>query len=148
MSLHNTNFSLFKVSKYTYHKTKKTFQEARQHCLSNGADLVSITSPEDCDKIVGSKYDGDGWWIGMKRSDGDFSWMNGNDVRSKFWAGGFPHDGDDCAVVFGSEGWRSSGCNQRWYYICEYQGIHLLSCLQMKASFDVHYLIPIKFAPL
>ena len=56
---------------YTYHKTKKTWEEAESHCLKNGGHLASVTCEDENQMLLGLVGGRDLVWLGGKLELGD-----------------------------------------------------------------------------
>ncbi|TRY84221.1 hypothetical protein DNTS_026642 [Danionella cerebrum] len=105
---------------------KKSWSEARQDCLSRGADLLSIHTPEE--EVFLSEFSrGRNSWIGLSLNpmEGGYHWSDGSPVGHTNWAHGEPnnHDGRENCVelvspVNGSSSWNDQSCSARLDWIC------------------------------
>ncbi|CAI4224821.1 unnamed protein product [Auanema sp. JU1783] len=73
-----------------------TFDEAEEICISNGGHLASINSPEESDFILsisstGGQFPFDGQpWVGYKKIDKKWQWIDGSTGAGVKWAPGEP----------------------------------------------------------
>ncbi|KAF5889906.1 C-type lectin domain family 4 member E-like isoform X1, partial [Clarias magur] len=62
---------------------RKTWNDSRQFCRDNGADLVIINSKEEQD-FIGKKLGMSDFWIGLseKRTEGEWKWVDGTPLTT------------------------------------------------------------------
>ena len=93
------------------------FTAARNSCVTQGADLVKISSSSE-NTFVGDEASGVAW-IGLKKApDNFYHWTDG--LKSSFsnWVAGVRTD--DCVVMDTNGTWQSSPCSTTpSKYICE-----------------------------
>uniref|UniRef100_A0A671X1N5 C-type lectin domain-containing protein n=1 Tax=Sparus aurata TaxID=8175 RepID=A0A671X1N5_SPAAU len=83
---------------YKYVATHLTWADAELQCLSQGANLVSIHSPEENDfvKFLIQNFDSaqGHTWIGLSdiHKEGRWMWSDGSVVDFVFWNGGEPNN--------------------------------------------------------
>ncbi len=124
---------------YSRHDEPKTWNAARAHCASLGADLASYTNNAEANPVSDQLLRGQptGTWIGLRRPPGaDFAWVTGDPWPSnlKEWWNQTPvMPGDDCVhEIWGpNEGrrglprntrWQSAACDELRPYLCEKAG--------------------------
>eukprot|EP00794_Sanderia_malayensis_P016656 gene16656-18346_t len=100
---------------------------ARDDCLANSADLLSITSQDEQEFVTTELLNGKFMWLGYTDKDyeGHWAWSD-NSTRPSFtnWDGGDPNDGgwlrnEDCALMKPDGKWNDYPCNDRFKYICK-----------------------------
>uniref|UniRef100_A0A3B3V685 C-type lectin domain-containing protein n=1 Tax=Poecilia latipinna TaxID=48699 RepID=A0A3B3V685_9TELE len=98
---------------YKYIATLMTWADAEQHCLTQGANLVSIHSLEEDNfvKLLIRNFDpAEGFnWIGLSdaEKDGTYFWSDGSRFNFKLWNAGEPNN------YGGSESCNLARCNQQ-----------------------------------
>ena len=91
-------------------------------------DLASISSYAEQMTIIANEPKRTVYWIGLKRTNGKWTWVDGTSSSWRHWWYGSPdsHPEGGCAVIDnnGSKetGWSNSRCKMSWGYICEYKG--------------------------
>ncbi len=85
--------SVFNSHKYQIFDESLTWEEAKARCEELGGYLVTINSEEEqafVSRLLtsGTKKQ---YWIGMKRSDGELSWITGEAVSYENWDKGEPN---------------------------------------------------------
>ncbi|KAK2826127.1 hypothetical protein Q5P01_020341 [Channa striata] len=119
---------------------KKNWPDSRADCVSRGADLVVIDSPEEqtfvsdsIEHVKNSRHWWDnGFWVGLIdiETEGTWVWINNvTEVEQRYWIDGEPNDaghvGEDCAIVVsGSDNpWKTrydARCDEKKrHWICE-----------------------------
>lgn len=100
---------------------------ARDDCLTNSADLVSITSQAEQEFVTRELLKGAYRWLGFtdKDDEGRWAWSD-NTTKQTFtnWDGGDPNDGgwrqnEDCALMKPDGKWNDYPCNDQYKYICK-----------------------------
>ncbi|XP_037830738.1 asialoglycoprotein receptor 1-like isoform X2 [Kryptolebias marmoratus] len=107
----------------------KRWNDGRKQCQSQGADLVVIDNEQEQNAIY--RMDGSQYlffWIGLRRKDGAFKWVDGSELKTTFWQNGQPDNGglnskEDC-VEMGDENqplasWNDVPCEQMRRWLCE-----------------------------
>ncbi|KAK2826131.1 hypothetical protein Q5P01_020345 [Channa striata] len=113
---------------------------SRADCVSRGADLVVIDSPEEqtfvsdsIEHVKNSRHWWDnGFWVGLIdiETEGTWVWINNvTEVEQRYWIDGEPNDaghvGEDCAIVVSSSDnpWKTrydARCDEKKrHWICE-----------------------------
>ena len=70
----------FKGKCYKFSAEKKTWQDARQQCVAQGADLVKIDDKDENDFL--KNHSDDNTWIGLQKDIvGIFRWTDGTKPR-------------------------------------------------------------------
>ncbi|XP_071080566.1 uncharacterized protein [Haliotis cracherodii] len=95
---------------YTYHSTRKSWNDARTTCKQNGGDLASLDTQDRFDAVKlflnerrsSGKSIANSLLVGITRSstDGQFYWTNGAimDNNDK-WTNGYPKAGQSCGYT-------------------------------------------------
>nr|XP_046272981.1 lactose-binding lectin l-2-like [Scatophagus argus] len=106
---------------YKYVSTHLSWADAELHCVSEGANLVSIHSLEEQtfvkDLIKNFDHSEGYTWIGLHDipREGGWMWSDGSAVNFTFWAPGEPNNNqggnEDCAHL-------NFGTNRKWNDIC------------------------------
>uniref|UniRef100_H3BZF8 C-type lectin domain-containing protein n=1 Tax=Tetraodon nigroviridis TaxID=99883 RepID=H3BZF8_TETNG len=120
---------------YYFSDNKLKWEEARERCQQQGADLVQVSSKEEqqflTDRVKPMMSDNDDlFWIGLTDSvtEDTWLWVNGSslDERLKFWAIDEPNnylDGEDCVRMGNTGGninsWSDRACGHSEKSICE-----------------------------
>ncbi|XP_029935851.1 macrophage mannose receptor 1 [Myripristis murdjan] len=127
-----------KCYKFIVGDDKKTWHNARTHCVNQGGNLVSILSEQEQAFLTTQmlKYPED-LWIGMNDVNWEmrFLWTEGKGVSYTNWAKGHPTsvpDGRysfmdevfDCVIMVGSSSrqvgfWKVEDCNAQRSFICK-----------------------------
>ncbi|XP_036001840.1 lactose-binding lectin l-2-like [Fundulus heteroclitus] len=115
---------------YKYVATDMTWADAEQHCLSQGANLVSIHSldEENFVKRLIRNFDPAQApnWIGLSdaQKDGTFFWSDGSKLSFTFWEEGEPNDfeGPEPCVHTNSgpaKKWNDAPCTDKFAFVCK-----------------------------
>ncbi|KAM7008670.1 uncharacterized protein LKV04_000766 [Tautogolabrus adspersus] len=115
----------FRSSLYFISSVKKPWQESRDDCLQQGADLVIINSREEQDftrKFFGLI------WIGLTRRGHNVTWrwVDGTPLTKSYWSPGEPNGfqgkKEDCVEIKHHEmedSWNDIPCEDQNFWICE-----------------------------
>ncbi|XP_030259771.1 lactose-binding lectin l-2-like [Sparus aurata] len=114
---------------YKYVATHLTWADAELQCLSQGANLVSIHSPEENDfvKFLIQNFDSaqGHTWIGLSdiHKEGRWMWSDGSVVDFVFWNGGEPNNGggnEDCGHIHSGNTlrWNDFPCSHTLASVC------------------------------
>ncbi|XP_036001759.1 ladderlectin-like [Fundulus heteroclitus] len=115
---------------YKYVATLMTWGDAEQHCVSQGANLVSIHSLEEENfvKMLISNFDpaqGPNW-IGLSdaQKDGTFFWSDGSKLSFTYWSADEPNNfkGPEHCVHTNKETtkkWNDLPCNWELSFVCK-----------------------------
>ncbi|KAI8521387.1 hypothetical protein Bbelb_011410 [Branchiostoma belcheri] len=104
----------------------RTWREAKEACIQNGGDLLSITTPHEQFYITGLLSSVSGMaslWIGANSlgTPGRWTWSDGSAFVYLNWASG-PNGGntDNCVEITSSNGrWNDLSCAESRGYICK-----------------------------
>ncbi|KAL7382488.1 hypothetical protein ABVT39_023298 [Epinephelus coioides] len=111
---------------YKYISTRFTWADAELHCVSEGANLVSIHSQDEenfvrslvsnFDPVQGST------WIGLSdtQREGRWMWSDGTAVDFTFWYSGMPNGGDsqNCVHKNYATQWNDYQCSYGFPSVC------------------------------
>lgn len=94
------------------------FASARNSCVSQGADLVKISSSEENSFLTEKALDEA--WIGLEKAqDNSFYWQDGSGMSFSKWKDGLPAS-NACVIMDANGTWRDSQCSfTPNKYICE-----------------------------
>ncbi|XP_056891300.1 CD209 antigen-like protein C isoform X13 [Takifugu flavidus] len=117
----------FASSCYYVSTQRRSWNESRQYCLQNDADLVVISSIEEQKVLSGFIKAA---WVGMtdREEEGKWTWVDGTPVnteRRELWARGQPDGafgGEDCGELRAMcqfNGLNDYNCSSRIQWICE-----------------------------
>ena len=114
---------------YRYVSTMMAWADAEFHCLSHGANLVSIHSLEEENfvKMLIRNFDpAEGrTWIGLSdaQKNGRWFWSDGSKISFTDWAAGQPdnHGGlEHCGEInFAAKKWNDWPCSLMCSFICK-----------------------------
>lgn len=105
---------------------KKSWQAAREDCVSRGADLISIHTGEE-EMFLSSYSKGKTKWIGLTHNpvEGGYQWSDGSAVTHTNWGFGEPnnHEGrEECVEMVttnnGTSFWNDLNCDAHQDWIC------------------------------
>ncbi|XP_036118968.1 C-type lectin domain family 4 member F [Molossus molossus] len=114
---------------YYFSHVKKSWHEAEQFCVSQGAHLASVTSAEEQSYLAEFTSTSD-HWIGLNDRDRENSWKwtDGTPFNSAgsnvFWYDNQPdnwrhRDGQDEDCVHMQRKWNDNNCNIRYLWVCK-----------------------------
>ncbi|XP_040892201.1 C-type lectin domain family 4 member M-like isoform X1 [Toxotes jaculatrix] len=113
----------FGDSLYYISSTKKTWQESRNYCIQEGADLMIINSKEEQTFTRQFKKF---MWFGLTdaESEGTWKWVDGTPLARSFWGSGEPNGntGENCGEIKNPDSdnnWNDEGCSISHFWICE-----------------------------
>ncbi|KAJ8030095.1 Macrophage mannose receptor 1 [Holothuria leucospilota] len=104
-----------------------SYDEARNLCLTEGADLLSIASPEEQAYITGIIREErvTAFWTGLNDlyNEAGWEWSNGGPFSYLNWAEGEPDNaggGEHCVVISTHNGeWSDKDCDLEFAHICK-----------------------------
>ncbi|XP_056141567.1 snaclec B9 [Lampris incognitus] len=111
----------FSTSCYYLSKYKKSWEDSRSFCKTNGADLADITNQQVQTFLTGKGLTM--YWIGLRKSGGSWSWVNNTTLGDSYWA----EDGldGDCGALHvespPKKNWSKRPCSHLSYFICQKQ---------------------------
>ena len=110
---------------YKYFSTSVSWSKARQQCLKDGGDLVSIANQEEY-TYVQNLYSSGTIWLGFNDlvREGHFVWSDGSSVTFTKWYANEPNNwkGEDCAHTLGpdpSSLWNDRSCSRLKKFVCQ-----------------------------
>ncbi|TRY97664.1 hypothetical protein DNTS_035477 [Danionella cerebrum] len=113
---------------YLLHRVKKSWRDARETCLREGGDLISILNVEEQSFAITQLgyMKIDVLWIGFndRKTQMFFEWSDQSSVQFVAWDVGEPtHSAlhpEDCVLMRGEEGkWADEICEKKFGFICE-----------------------------
>ncbi|XP_070683637.1 CD209 antigen-like protein E [Pempheris klunzingeri] len=114
---------------YFLSTVEKTWEDSRQYCRSESADLVVINDKQEQRALY--RLDGNAhllFWIGLYDTAGIFKWVDGSPLTQSFWQSGQPDHGgpnirEDCVEMyhFNPElaNWNDAPCRHKLRWLCE-----------------------------
>ncbi|XP_048105020.1 C-type lectin domain family 4 member M-like [Alosa alosa] len=112
----------FNTKCYLISSSKNTWSESRQRCKDIGGDLAIINDKEEQVFIHGL---GIPVWIGLRKIQGGWKWVDNTLLSTKYWDSGQPNDeNEDCVVSDCPAGdpfsiWHDYLCSVKHSFICE-----------------------------
>ncbi|XP_022074993.1 lactose-binding lectin l-2-like [Acanthochromis polyacanthus] len=131
--LHQGNCSMFwsrfNGRFYKYIATRMTWADAELHCVSEGANLVSIHSTDEQNFVTSLIKNFDPaqnlTWIGLSdiHKEGAWMWSDGSKVNFVFWNAGEPSNGEGrehCGHTNFDTGfkWNDVTCSRTFPFVC------------------------------
>uniref|UniRef100_A0A8C1BP83 Mannose receptor, C type 1b n=1 Tax=Cyprinus carpio carpio TaxID=630221 RepID=A0A8C1BP83_CYPCA len=113
---------------YLLHRTKQTWLKARDSCLREGGDLLSILSKEEQSFVITQLgyLKTDELWIGFndRKTQMLFEWSDQSSVPFASWEVSEPSHiavrAEDCVLMRGEEGkWADDICENKYGFICK-----------------------------
>uniref|UniRef100_A0A673L868 Macrophage mannose receptor 1-like n=1 Tax=Sinocyclocheilus rhinocerous TaxID=307959 RepID=A0A673L868_9TELE len=113
---------------YLLHRTKQTWLEARDSCLREGGDLLSILSKEEQSFVITQLgyLKTDELWIGFndRKTQMLFEWSDQSSIPFASWEVSEPSHSavhaEDCVLMRGEEGkWADDICENKYGFICK-----------------------------
>ncbi|XP_037095133.1 uncharacterized protein LOC119115063 [Syngnathus acus] len=108
------------------HKSRKTWQEARDDCVGRGGDLLSITNSYEQNFIQGHQLTGASLWLGVNANITEGSkWTDGSSFTYKNLKAGSASDatGARCLSLLTADSrWEFADCKKESSYICKRRG--------------------------
>ncbi|XP_041809984.1 CD209 antigen-like protein E [Chelmon rostratus] len=116
--------------------SRRSWQEARQFCTKQGADLAVIDTTEKhlaISDLINNYQDPSrpiahsGFWIGLRdvEQEGTWKWQDGTRLTEGYWNDGEPNNqgNEDCAAAYPRsnpfKSWNDAPCSYELKWICE-----------------------------
>ncbi|KAA0703740.1 C-type lectin domain family 4 member M CD209 antigen-like protein 1 [Triplophysa tibetana] len=113
------NFSFYYIS-----SELKTWNYSREDCKERGGDLVIIKSKEQQEFIQNATagYGFDPFWIGLRKEEGLWKWIDEITLTTSFWIDGYPRSNNRYCARTSSSGWSDFSCDDvyGWIYTQTY----------------------------
>lgn len=119
----------FNGNLYYFSHNKKTWQDAENFCVSQGAHLASVTSQEEQAFLI-RFTENSIYWIGLtdQGTEGRWRWTDGSSFNSaqskKFWGSGQPDNwkhgkggSEDCVTM--QQNWNDFYCGEPYQWVCK-----------------------------
>ncbi|XP_066300020.1 uncharacterized protein [Branchiostoma lanceolatum] len=102
-----------------------TYQTAQEKCQEYGAQLAVVKDDDTNDLVAMLKGSDEEVWIGLRKSDGIWKWIDDTSLDESFhaWAVGWHMNGGRC-VLHGVSAdyqnvWKKTDCSRLYSYICQ-----------------------------
>ena len=110
-----------------HHKERKTYEDAKSICRSEGAFLLTLKSSSKQQFVERSFANGTKLCLDLVQVGMDlkaWKWSNGDEngaaVKYTNWIPGQPNQADQkCAVAVVGKGWRDVECSKTFDIVCE-----------------------------
>ncbi|XP_033980589.1 lactose-binding lectin l-2-like [Trematomus bernacchii] len=121
------SWSFFNGRSYKYISTHLAWADAELHCVSLGANLVSIHSKEEhlfVRSVIKNFDPAEGWtWIGLNdiHKEGRFMWSDGCAAKFFYWNSGEPNgENEDCVNtnLGPAKKWNDGPCSNTYPSVC------------------------------
>ncbi|TFJ98268.1 NACHT, LRR and PYD domains-containing protein 3-like [Platysternon megacephalum] len=113
----------FQRTCYYFSESTKTWREAKQFCLDNGAQLVIINTNAEQVFLVKNRPKSRVYWLGLsdQKVENQWLWVDGSPLKLSFWSTGEPNDSsdEDCGTMAIDGRWNDINCYMTDYWICE-----------------------------
>ncbi|CAL8404709.1 unnamed protein product [Boreogadus saida] len=105
---------------HCYVEESKSWEEADRHCRAHHSGLLTINGSD-----YEATHSGDGW-VGLRRTDGVWTWAGGGPLGVLRWERGEPEDDEHCAE-WKSGGLKSEDCTGGKKFYCADHNLVLIS---------------------
>ncbi|XP_066441111.1 macrophage mannose receptor 1-like isoform X2 [Eleutherodactylus coqui] len=117
------NYCKYGDASYKFDNTKRSWDDARQACRTDNAQLVSILDEFTTSflklHLVKLK---EPFWIGLysgNETENTYKWVDNWKVRYTKWAAEEPRKSTSCVYVDTDGQWKTSPCNETYSSICK-----------------------------
>ncbi|XP_051552576.1 polycystic kidney disease protein 1-like 2 [Myxocyprinus asiaticus] len=126
----------FESSCYEFVALQHSFLSAQSWCERGGGHLVFIQNDETQQFLQKHLQPEQNWWIGLAPAFDDLTlelqsiWLDGSDVMYSNWLSeSILNTG--CGYIDTDSGfhWKTSNCSKEFYFICEFELGHSVSCM-------------------
>uniref|UniRef100_UPI0037E85F8F C-type lectin domain family 17, member A-like n=1 Tax=Semicossyphus pulcher TaxID=241346 RepID=UPI0037E85F8F len=115
------NYRLVAIGRYLYHfvKSPKTWREAQSYCRGNFADMATVESMAEHQRLKEIVGNSEVTWIGLERSPPKrWVWTDGaGDVKVFEWT----RANFDCTYMKANGFWDTLTCGERLASLCYYR---------------------------
>lgn len=114
------DWTVFNNSCYKFFSNMLDWSSSRNHCLSQNADLTSVTSMDESEFV--SQLSADVVWLGLIAIDGEkatWSDKSYNDPFNYPWAVDEPDKKNTCYAMLQSGSWTSMSCSASLPCVCK-----------------------------
>merc|ERR1719284_432669 len=92
---------------YLFEEDESNHDTAKSYCAEKGGQLVEINTEEENDLIISNSavigipdWMLDGFWIGLKNTNGQFEWESGSELSWSNWIDDEPDGAGDCTWAY------------------------------------------------
>ncbi|XP_076834341.1 complement component C1q receptor [Brachyhypopomus gauderio] len=147
---------------FTFHKDKKTFEQASQFCVDNGGRLITIRNDVELSDVMSIvtfpttlPYE-DKIWIGLKLSKGNCV-ISGESLHGFKWTSDGPDSSysnwnkeprstcteERCVSIYSNElKWRDGSCKDGAFYVCKFNFKGMCKPLSLAGPGEINYTLP------
>uniref|UniRef100_A0A8C5WHJ3 C-type lectin domain-containing protein n=1 Tax=Leptobrachium leishanense TaxID=445787 RepID=A0A8C5WHJ3_9ANUR len=115
-----TDWRFIGSSCYFFSTSEKKWEEARDDCITHNSRLLIFNDKQEVDDLL-PYYKSARYWIGLRKDNKEWKWLDGTALGYKNWASGEPNnegDHENCAEIRATF-WNDVSCDYAVLYICE-----------------------------
>lgn len=111
--------------RYWMGTTKESWNGANKKCKNEGAHLAYLETKEEWQYlrtiIQGTWNSHSSMWVGARKRENGYQWLNGKEVQDDLWAPQQPYSGDPCVSMWYGQALMLDDiyCDTKYYYVCE-----------------------------